>query len=195
MKLFIVLEGQHPYLLSSVFFLSTAFSSGLFLSGHLVSFLNLYCQLFLAHPASLIAKSMLKVREQGVAGTASDHGYPLPPLPRNVCVRTCVSAFFVSLRTSTHPSICPISTCAEAQPPDKLTVKRLPEPSVAISSFNSTRTPLSIFPSCRVQQLFIALIEVSGSKYQSLYKLDIFACCLHAVLPEITGFYGLPLSY
>lgn len=79
-------------------------------------------------------------------------------------VRVCPS-FFVSLHTNTHPSICPISTCAEAQPPGKLTVKRLPEPSVAVSSFNSTLTPLSLFPSCRVQQLFfLALIAVDGSE-------------------------------
>lgn len=110
--------------------------------------LNLYSQLLFAHPASLIAKSMLKVCEQGVAGTTSERGYPLPPLPRNVRARTCVCvclSFFVSLCANTHPSICPISTCAEAQPPGTLTVKRLPEPSVAISSFNSTLTPLSFF--------------------------------------------------
>lgn len=61
---------------------------------HHVSSLNLYSQLLFAHPASLIAKSMLKVCEQGVAGTASEHGYPLPPLPRNVRARTCMSIFF-----------------------------------------------------------------------------------------------------
>lgn len=50
-------------------------------------------------PVFLIAKSMLKVREQGVSGTASEHGYPLPPLPRNLCVYV---SFFLSLSLSLH---------------------------------------------------------------------------------------------
>lgn len=49
-------------------------------------------------PVFLIAKSMLKVRKQGVAGIASKHGYPLPPLPRNVCV------FSLSPLTHKHTS-------------------------------------------------------------------------------------------
>lgn len=36
--------------------------------------------------AFLIAKSMLGVCEQGISGAASEHGYPLTPLPRNLCM-------------------------------------------------------------------------------------------------------------
>lgn len=115
--------------------------------------LDLYSTLFCPNSPPLlffpplIAKSMPKVREQGVAGTASELGYTLPPLPRNLCMRVCApalaSTFFFppSPHTCAHPSICPISTCAEAQPPGKLSNESLPEPSVAflvaVSSLNS----------------------------------------------------------
>ena len=101
--------------------------------------LNLYFQLFLpsssTSPVFLIAKSMLRVREQGVSG------YPPPPLPRNLCmcVDKCVFVcVLVCVHADTHPSICPISTCAEAQPPGKLTNESLPPPSVTfLSAFSS----------------------------------------------------------
>ena len=55
-------------------------------------------------PVFLIAKSMLKVREQVVSGTASEHGYPLPPLPRNLCVYLCGSFLSTHEHTSFHLS-------------------------------------------------------------------------------------------
>lgn len=92
---------------------------------------------------------------------------------QEMSVRVCVCSVSPLLpHTNTHPSICPISTCAEAQPPGKLTNENLPQPSVAFlaafSSFNSTfssipqsltqlHTPPSLFPSCRVNSLFITL--------------------------------------
>lgn len=61
---------------------------------------------------------------------------------QEMCVCVCACAFFLSPHTNAHPSICPISTCAEAQPPGKLTNESLPQPSVAFlaafSSFNSS---------------------------------------------------------
>lgn len=119
--------------------------------------LNLYSALFcpntppLLSSPPLIAKSMLKVREQGVAGRASELGYTLPPLPRNLCMRVCARAhacvyfFFFppSPHTCAHPSICPISTCAEAQAPGKLSTESLPEPSVAfLVAVSSLDSPL-----------------------------------------------------
>lgn len=114
-------------------------------------------------PVFLIAKSMLKVCKQGVSGTASEHGYPLPPLLRSLCVYVCVCLFPVSPHTNTHHSICSISTCSETQPPGKLTNKSLPQPSVVfLAAFSScifsvlsippplTRLPLppSLIPLC-----------------------------------------------
>lgn len=67
-----------------------------------------------------------------------------------VYVRSCVCLFPLSPHTNTHPSICPISTCAEAQPPGKLTNESLPQPSVAFlaafSSFNSSLPSISHWP-------------------------------------------------
>lgn len=100
------LSSLHPYFfyLCYLSHIVTIFIS-LFFS--YIHSLYLYSQLCLpssspSPPVFLIAKSMLKVREQGVAGTASKHGYPLLPLPRNLCVCVCVS--FSSLPTHKHTS-------------------------------------------------------------------------------------------
>lgn len=87
-----------------------------------------------------------------------------------VCVWICVCLFPLSLHTNTHPSICPISTCAEALTPSRLTNESLPQPSVTfLAAFSSsnfshpsispplslTSPPLpSIFTSRRVKKAF-----------------------------------------
>lgn len=92
----------------------------LFSSHTRVSFPNLYPRLFFTHPAVLIAKSMLKVREQGVAGTASEHRYPSPPLPRKRArVRVCLSFFVSTLHKHTsfhlsHLNLCWSTTTRQA---------------------------------------------------------------------------------
>lgn len=91
-------------------------------------------------PVLLIAKSMLIVREQCVSGTASEHGYPLPPLPGNLCVYVHVCVFPPPPHANTHPSICPISTCAEVHAPGTLTNESLPRPSVAFLAGFTART-------------------------------------------------------
>lgn len=98
---------------------------------------------FLPFPVFLIAKSMLKVRELW-------HGmWAQLPTTSSSKKRVCVCASLLAPHTSSHPSICPISTCAEAQPPGKLTNESLPQPSVvllpAFYSFNFFLSSISPF--------------------------------------------------
>lgn len=84
---------------------------------------------------------MLKVREQGVSGTASEHGYPLPPHPRKECVYVLSTHKQPSFHLS-HLNLCWSTTT-------KQTNESLPQPSVALlaafSSCNSLFPPL-LFP-------------------------------------------------
>lgn len=176
MEVFIVLEGQHPFLFPFVVGIFFPFVIQLFSFVHsplavrqvfffsrtitylfpiyIPSSFSLILLSWLLNQCLKCVSRVLLAQHRSIASSSKTRAR----------VRVCLS-FSVSLCTYTHPSICPISTCAEAQPPGKLTVKRLPEPSVAISSFNSTLTPLSRFPSCRAQHLLIALIAVNRSVF------------------------------
>lgn len=77
------------------------------LSSSLILALPIYPPPPYSSPVLLIAKSMLIVREQCVSGRASEHGYPLPPLPGNLCVYVHVCVFPPPHHTQIHilPSV------------------------------------------------------------------------------------------
>lgn len=106
---------------------------------------------------------------------------------QEICMCGCLCVFSLSPHTNTHPSICPISTCAEPQPPGKLNNESLPQPSVAFltafSSFNfftpflhlSLASP-HLFPLCRVKHpidnltFFLALVNVSKLQFLNMFS-------------------------
>lgn len=122
-------------------------SLSLSLTSHLILTLSIYIPSSSSHPLSpplfswLLNQCLKCVSKVSLAQHLSTATYYLLFQEICMCGHLCVSLSSHSAHTNTHPSICPISTCAEAQPPGKLTNESLPQPSVsflAAFSFNSS---------------------------------------------------------
>lgn len=142
-------SSPHASLLSSIVLKFWCLClSCLYFSHPVILALWIYIPSSSSHPLSpllfswLLNQCLKCVSKVSLAQYLSTATHYLPFQEICMCGRVCVSPSPLSPHTTAHPSICPISTCAEAQPPGKLTNESLPQPSVtflaAFCSFNSS---------------------------------------------------------